>query len=453
LETLAKYVGLEEAEAELGRAYFALGIARDTLLNQDQFEKVVAFVERSLGRDVGEAMARAVITDKLVIKPEDVGRFYESFMRMRRSLIERQHKAEKLNETLARLKELHESVSWSVPMGLCSMDMEMKVTTWNQGMEKLTGVRAEQAAGTQALELLPSYTDLILKAISGKEPVRDNRHERTLPGGERRIESVVVSPLVDRFNVTRGLLLLAEDVSAHAMLEESAQRAEKLASVGSLAAGLAHEVGNPLASIFTLIQELSGPEGEDGKFRKESLGLISHHIGRIDHILKSLVDFTRLKSISMAPRPLPRIIADAVSLARLGRKGHSVEISVETPEGLPRAVCDADQIEQALLNLLFNAADASPAGGPVTVRAFASPPGYVTVTVEDRGTGMSEEAARLAFTPFFTTKPVGSGTGLGLFVCYNIIQSHGGSIWIDSAPGGGAKVSFSLRAGESEGYV
>ena len=453
VETLAKYVGLEKAEMELDRVYATLGEPKDATLDQEKFEKIVAMVESSLGKDMGEAMARAVITGRLEIRPDEMGRFYQSFMRMRRSLLERQRKAERLNESLARLKELYESVSWSVPMGLCSMDMDMKITTWNMGMEKLTGIRAEDAVDTHAAGLLPDYLPLMKLALKKGEQAWDKRLARMGFNGQRLIESVVASPLLDRFGVLRGLLLLVEDVTSHAILEESAQRAEKLSSVGQLAAGVAHEVGNPLTSIWTLAQELSGPEGENENFRKESLALISHHVGRINQILKSLVDYSRHKDIVMAPRDIPEIIEAAVSLARLGRKAAGVEISVMAPQGLPQVMCDADQIEQVLINLLFNAADASRAGGKIAVRAAEGPAGFVTVTVEDEGSGISAQTMERLFTPFFTTKPVGAGSGLGLFVCYNIIEGHGGEMKIESEPGAGSKIGFSLRAAGGDADV
>ncbi|MDH5677943.1 MAG: ATP-binding protein [Nitrospinota bacterium] len=453
LETLAKYVGMEKADTELQKVYASLGLEKDARLGQEEFEKVVAQVESSMGRDVGEAMARAVITDKLEMRPGDMGRFYESFMRMRRSLLERQRKAERLNERLARLKELYESVSWSLPMGLCSVDMEMKVTTWNLGMEKLTGVEGEAAAGSEAAQLLPEYSTLMKKALERKERISEKRLVHILPTGRRRIESVVVSPMVDRYGVTRGLLILVEDVTSHALLEESAQRAEKLASVGSLAAGMAHEVGNPITSIWALAQELSGPDGEDREFRNRSLGQISHHIGRINDILKSLVDYSRQKDFSIAPVSLAQVVMSAVDLTRMGRKGNNVAVVVHLPESLPRVLCDADQIEQVLINLLFNAVDASPPGSAITVLAEAAPKGFVTVTVEDKGAGMSRKTQEKLFTPFFTTKPVGAGTGLGLFVCYNIMENHGGELQVKSAPGKGTAISFSLKEAEGESDV
>ncbi|MDH5510375.1 MAG: ATP-binding protein [Nitrospinota bacterium] len=453
LETLAKYIGVEEADRELEKVYETLGLKKDAMLGQEQFEQVVALVESSLGRDVGEAMARVVIADKLEIQPGDMGRFYESFLRMRRSLLERQKKAERLNESLTRLKELHESVGWSVPMGLCSLDMNMKVTTWNRGMEKLSGIAAEEAAGGDAAGLLPDYAPLFKKALAKKEQVIKKRFVHILPGGERRTESVVVSPLMDRYGVTRGMLILAEDVTAHALLEESAQQVEKLSSVGRLAAGVAHEVGNPLTSIWALAQELSGPEGEDKEFRQESLSIIRHHVGRINNILKSLVDYSRHKEISMAPTQVARIMEGAVPLARLGRKDSGVKIRVQIPDEMLEVICDADQIEQVLINLLFNASDASEAGSTITVRVEEEPPGFVTMAVEDQGAGMSEETMRRLFTPFFTTKPVGAGTGLGLYVCYNIIENHGGELKVESAPGAGATVSFTLKKAQGESNV
>ncbi|HEB73135.1 MAG TPA: hypothetical protein ENI77_11025, partial [Nitrospirae bacterium] len=140
VETLAKYIGPGEASKELEKVYSSLGLEKKSKLSSEDLERVMGAIKNSLGKEVGGAMAYAVVTDRLEINPQDVGRFYESFYRMRKQLLERQKNEHKLNEELTRLKEMYENVSRSIPIGLCSVDMERQITTWNRAMESLTDI-------------------------------------------------------------------------------------------------------------------------------------------------------------------------------------------------------------------------------------------------------------------------------------------------------------------------
>ena len=445
MATLAKYIGPAEAGRELDRVYAQLGIRKNARLTPELYERVGDALEHDLGGEVGEAMARAVITDRLSIGPQDVGRFYESFQRMRRQLLERQRSAQRLNEELGHLKELYENVSDSIPMGICSVDMEMTVTSWNRAMTALLGTPAAQAIGARAGELIPEYEPLMERALKFRKAVAENRFQRG-GGVDRRIESVTVSPLLDHYGALRGLALVTQDVTRHVEMAENILRAEKLASVGRLAAGVAHEVGNPLTSISALAQELAGTEGDDPAFRRQSLALVGQHIRRIGAILKNLVDYSRKSDGGFQPCSLREIVDQAAPLLRLDKRGLGIELVVDVPDDLPKVYCDPGQIQQVLINLLFNAADAMEGAGVIRLEARRAPSGGVAVRVADTGHGMSEETLKQAMTPFFTTKPVGSGTGLGLYVCYNILENHLSRLTIKSAPGQGAEFSFVLNA-------
>ncbi len=447
IETLAKYIGIKEARQVMSTVFVELDIDANKNLTQKNFETLVGVIEKRLGTEVGEAMARAVITDGLEIKQEDIGRFYQSFNRMRRQLIERQHRAHNLNEELTRLKELYENVSDSIPIGLCSMDMELKVTAWNKAMESLTNIRSKDAVNSAALDLLPEYKSLITQALHKKNIIRDRKFIRILDSGNKKFESVTVSPLKDNYEIMRGLVVSVQDVTKSIELEEQMIRAEKLASVGLLAAGVAHEVGNPLTSISILVQELvaNGKVTSDKDFHSEALTLIGHHIKRITSILNNLVDYSRMKDSGMVACSLHEIVEKATPLLKLGEKGASVKLQIEIPENLPEIRCNPDQIQQVLVNLLFNAADAIMRQGSILLSVSFSNPLYVTISIKDSGCGMSDEVLRQAFNPFFTTKPIGKGTGLGLYVCYNILENQNSKLIINSNPGKGTEVKFDLE--------
>jgi len=444
VKTLGEFIGAGEASKEIDRVYSALGIDARSPLSSEDLEKIREALEQSLGREAGGAMARVMTTGRLEIKPEDVGRFYESFHRMRNQLLNRQRRADALNEELARLKELYENVSLSIPIGLCSVDMNFVITTWNREMEALTGKMAPDTVGAKATDILREYEPMMVKAFQLREVVRENRFPATGRDGQKRIENLTLSPLVDRYDVLRGLVILVQDITDHVEMESNILRAEKLASVGRLAAGVAHEVGNPLTSIYALVQELMGEDGENKKFRNESLALIAGHIGRINDIVNSLVEYSRQKSVKFTPTPVKEIIDKAAPLLKLDNRAHLIDIKMDIQKGLPPVLCDPDQIQQVLINLLLNAADSINGKGTVIIKAEKSSPSNVAISVRDNGQGMTVDEAKHAVAPFFTTKPVGKGAGLGLYVCYNILENHNSSLNIQSAPGKGAMVGFEL---------
>jgi len=444
VETLAKYIGPGEASKELEKVYSSLGLEKKSKLSSEDLERVMGAIENSLGKEVGGAMAYAVVTDRLEINPQDVGRFYESFYRMRKQLLERQKNEHKLNEELTRLKEMYENVSRSIPIGLCSVDMERQITTWNRAMESLTDISFEDAIGSPASKVILAYEPLMKKALERRDVIKKSRFEKAMNDGGKRIESLTISPLVDRFDVLRGLVVAVQDVTELVELEENVMRAEKLASVGRLAAGVAHEVGNPLTSISALVQELAVDDGKDEVFRKESLALIAHHIKRISDILNSLVDFSRKKDVSFSPCSISQIINDSYPLVKLDKDNSKKEITLDLDENLPPVYCDPAQIEQVMVNLLFNAADATEEKGSITIRALRASSSSISISVKDDGLGMEKETIKQAFTPFFTTKPVGKGTGLGLYACFSILENHNSRLHFSSAPGQGTVAQFYL---------
>lgn len=444
VKTLAKYIGTDEASKELEKVYSVLGLENKSKLSTEDLERVMGAIENSLGKEVGGAMAYAVVTDRLEINPQDVGRFYESFYRMRKQLLERQRNEHKLNEELTRLKEMYENVSRSIPIGLCSIDMSQQITTWNRAMESLTDISFEDAISSPVSKIVSEYEPLIKQALERRDVIKESRFEKVSDDGEKRIESLTISPLVDRFDVLRGLVLAVQDVTELAELEENVMRAEKLASVGRLAAGVAHEVGNPLTSISALIQELADDDGQDEAFRKESLALVAHHIKRISDVLNSLVDFSRKKDISFSACSISQIINNAYPLVKLDKNNSKKNITLDVDDGLPLAYCDPAQIEQVMVNLLFNAADATEEKGSIKIRAYRSSRSTISISVKDDGMGMEKETIKQAFIPFFTTKPVGKGTGLGLYACFSILEHHNSRLNFSSVPGQGTIAEFEL---------
>jgi len=250
--------------------------------------------------------------------------------------------------------------------------------------------------------------------------------------------------------------LLAEQEERR-RVEDHLRHAERLASVGRLAAGLAHEIGTPLNVIGgraeALQRRLAGNEATG-----RSLAIITAQIERISRIVRSLLDFARGSTPRLAPTSIPDVVRGVLDLMEHRIEQSGVRVALEVEPDLPRVRADADQVQQVLLNLASNALDAMPDGGSLTLRAaraavppaLSDPPGsgprtgFVALSVIDTGTGIRVEHQGRVFDPFFTTKDVGQGTGLGLSVSYGIVRDHGGAIELDSRPGSGSRFTVYL---------
>jgi C4-dicarboxylate-specific signal transduction histidine kinase len=227
---------------------------------------------------------------------------------------------------------------------------------------------------------------------------------------------------------------------------ESLVRTEKLATVGRLAAGVAHEVGNPLGAIAGYAEVARdrlrrGAAGEADDF----LARIGAEARRIDTIVHDLLDFARPAEPALAPVAVRAAVEAAVRLARPQPRFRGVEVALDLPAALPPALADARRLEQVLLNLLLNAGDAMGGAGRLEIGARAEA-GVVEIAVADRGPGIPAGDLPRIFDPFFTTKPPGAGTGLGLSICHRLVESFGGSIEAANREGGGAVLRVRLRA-------
>ena len=239
---------------------------------------------------------------------------------------------------------------------------------------------------------------------------------------------------------------VAELEASHRRLAEAREgllRQERLATVGRLAAGVAHEVGNPLGAI-TGYAELARAKHGGGPV-DDYLARISAEAGRIDAIVRGLLDFARPSTLALAPVDVAAALEAATRLARMQGRCREVAVRIELPPGLPPVLADERRLVQVFLNLLLNAGDAMGGRGEVRVAASAAGAGEVVVTVDDAGPGIPAEILPRVFDPFFTTKDPGEGTGLGLAVCHGILESFGGTIEAGPAPGGGARLTLRLR--------
>jgi signal transduction histidine kinase len=276
--------------------------------------------------------------------------------------------------------------------------------------------------------------------------------------------SAELAQLAGSFNeMSETLLLKDREVSAHvAALEkanselrqarEESLRSEKMASIGLLAAGMAHEIGTPLASIMGYAELLS-TEQEDRSAIRDYSARISQDCARIDRIVRGLLDYSRPRGSAVEATDACQLVAESVELLSGQGAFKQIRVSHWFEEGLPRVMADPHQLQQVLINLMLNSRDAMPEGGKLNIRATAgtaAATGCVAIEVLDSGCGIPGEHLERIFDPFFTTKPPGRGTGLGLAISARIIEGFGGRISVKSKEGRGSCFTVWLPAAGSE---
>jgi len=279
---------------------------------------------------------------------------------------------------------------------------------------------------------------------AGLPPIGEG--DPTLSRAALAFERVAGALAQERERLAAKVAELTASNRALAEARESLLRSEKLATVGRLAAGLAHEVGNPLGAVagYAELARRRVPPGADPELL-DAIDRIAAAAARIDRTVRDLLDFARPAPPALLPLDLSAAVDAALRLARVQARFKRIEVALELPLGLPRVVADEHQLSQVFLNLLLNAGDAM--GGEGRVRVGARAEGrQVAVELEDAGPGIPPEDLPRIFDPFFTTKDPGKGTGLGLAISHRILEALGGEIAARNLPGGGALFTVRLRA-------
>ncbi|GAB4229332.1 MAG: hypothetical protein Kow00109_00480 [Acidobacteriota bacterium] len=352
----------------------------------------------------------------------------------------------KANE-LAELRAYAESVIESIRLGVAVVDATGRVTVWNHAMGTLFGHDRRAAAGRSLEELFPEDLLAALRRVSDGPNwmVREVRGAYRVgvrgPAG-RRLVNVTLTPFITRSNANVGTLIVIDDITERVRLESQLQQAERLSSIGVFAAGVAHEVNTPLAAISSYAQMLLEETPADDK-RRPLLEKIERQSFRASDILNSLLNFARSSDRDFEEVNVNSVLLDTLSLIEHQFKRASIEVELDLDPAVPKTVGNGGKLAQVFMNLFLNARDAMPQGGRLRL-VTRSRDSELLVQIQDSGVGISEEDIRRIYDPFFTTKEVGKGTGLGLAVTYGIIQEHAGRIDVASSPGKGTVFSIYL---------
>ena len=331
---------------------------------------------------------------------------------------------------LAQITALHESIVQSVASGMLTLDAAGRITFLNRAGEQITGYRLAEVRGRPA-----SWLPALPHAASRDEVDVVNALGRRLRLG------YTLFPLRDREGRQIGRAVIFQDLTLLRDMEERAQRNERLADLGRVAAGLAHELRNPLASMAGSVELLRAGSslGEDRRL----MDIVLREAGRLDQLVTRFLEYSRPSAPARASADLARVAGETLEV--FSHDPAAARVRVEARLAPTPAWCDADQLRQVLWNLLLNAAQAAPREGePVAVRVRCAPEagGGALLEVEDEGPGIAPEDLAQVFTPFFTTKARGSG--LGLATVQRIADAHGGTVSAASEPGRGARFSVRL---------
>jgi len=339
-----------------------------------------------------------------------------------------------------RLKDFNENIVESINVGVMAVDLQDRIESWNSQMEVMYAQPRWQVVGRSLSEVFPAaFVEEFYRVRQNPGIHNLYKFRLATPTGESRVVNVAMAPLVTRkFNVV-GRLVIMDDITERIELEVQLTQADKLSSIGLMAAGVAHEVNTPLAVISSYTQMLAKQLQSDPQ-KASVLDKITKQTFRASEIVNNLLNFSRTSGTELTEISLNKVIADTLALLEHQFKVAHIQVQSELNEKLPLIQGNSGRLQQVFLNLFLNAKDAMAGGGVLNVATLNGE--FVSVRVSDTGSGIAQENIHRIYDPFFTTKTSPAegqnrGTGLGLSVTYGIIQEHAGNIRVESRPGEG----------------
>jgi PAS domain S-box-containing protein len=427
---------------------------------------ISALIHRTVSRPLGQlterisALASGKPAEEVATSGRDeVAQLSQAFNALGRSL----------EETRRRLLEEAQhagNIIQSIADGIVGMDAAGRIRTWNRAMADRYGIAQSEVLGRNLFDAFPALeseglreeVDGLLSGAKATVVLRYFEHETRHRG--RVVLNVRGSSLRDASGNIAGAVLALEDVTDRVALTQEVQQAEKLAVVGQLAAGIAHQIGTPL-NVISGSAEYLMMEWSDDKARPQELEIIIAQTDRITKLIRQLLNFARPARMELHSLDLNDLLHTVLALTEHQIANEGINVTTDFEADLPPILGDANQLEQAFLNIVINAWHAMPDGGSLALSARAVPvsdrhrrvgrttqPG-VEVVIADTGTGIAPENMSKIFDPFFSTKGVGKGTGLGLAICRRIIEDHHGSIEVESVVGRGTTFTIWLPAGRA----
>ncbi|MET0090349.1 MAG: ATP-binding protein [Candidatus Thiodiazotropha sp.] len=443
---LSQMLGHEAGQREVALALRDLGLS-PTETRPSQLRRLRERIERNLSGLLGPQLAHMIINRRLQLDAHTQTALADSMRFIEDQLEHSRSRLRGLSADLDNLRRYHRQILLDLPLGVCTIDRLRTVTIWNLAMEVMTNVAARDAIGV-SLHRLPAPWGHLLAGFATASDEHIHHLEVTHYGTSRWFnlhKAAIPAPLPMDHPVEEARtsqVILMEDLTDLETLEAELAHSERLASIGRLAAGVAHEIGNPVTGIASLAQNLR--DEDDPQIIRESIEEILNQTQRITTIVKTLMNFSRSGRIGMDTQSfrVREVVDEAIRLVKLTQHGRQIDCRNQCDPGLTLEA-DRQAISQVLVNILTNACDASEPGAQVRVVA-SKIEDLLRIEVEDQGEGIPDEHISYIFEPFFTTKSPGEGTGLGLAIAYKIVSDHHGSISIESESGSGTRVTMDI---------
>ncbi|MGB5368452.1 MAG: ATP-binding protein [Polyangiales bacterium] len=435
-ERLTSYVGKRTAIEEIYQAAAAADVywpPRD----RPELLRLITELEGRLSERIGPLAARTYVQGGRPVRADALAERLRAF----RELDSRYAVGSQRTSPAQAARRYLSQLMSELPMGVCTVDDHEEVVIWNAQLERMSGLDEDDICGHPMHDIPDPWWPLFDELAH--QPT-GSVIEREYDLGDGKIELRAQTATIPG-EAEEGRVFVVEDVTELRQLERHVAHKDRLSSIGTLASGVAHEVGNPLTGILMVAKNLATDPGAPDA--AERLGIIVDEAQRIHGIVQSLLTFSRRDEtpVELQAIPVARVVRNAVELAKLEIEGCRIDLdlSVDAP-----ALASPDGLTQVLVNLLNNARQACSSGATVYVRTRVEN-GSVLIDVDDEGPGIPEELAARVFEPFFTTKADGQGTGLGLSVSRQIVERFGGSIRYEPRRSGGSRFTITLQAYEN----
>jgi two-component system sensor histidine kinase HydH len=344
--------------------------------------------------------------------------------------------------TLSRVKAFSDNVVDNMPIGLIALDEQRRIAAFNHTAEALLQLPFDEVYGRSAAKVLPPELGEQIERLDNDRQIIEKEIGCTIGGGRVVPLEIGASRLADEHGTRLGYIFLLKDLTEVRSLRHEVERSRRLASVGQLAAGIAHEIRNPLSSIkgfATYFKQRYQAVPED----QQTADIMIQEVDRLNRVVSQLLEFARPVSISPKSIPIPDLVADSVKLIEQQARDKQISIDTRIAAEIDRIDIDADRLSQVLLNFCLNAIEAMEPGGKLRIEAVNSAggdTGSLEIRIADTGSGIAKENLPKIFDPYFTTKT--SGTGLGLAIAHNIVEAMGGTIEVESKVDEGTTVKI-----------
>ncbi|MBW2107754.1 MAG: PAS domain-containing protein [Deltaproteobacteria bacterium] len=341
-----------------------------------------------------------------------------------------------------------EEVVTHLPVGLIATGRDGRIAVFNETAEVLTGLCFKDCHGHEPAQILPSLWMSIQEQVRKGIPVIEKEMSCRFSGEKPVPVSVSASRIVNEEGDFVGDVIILRDLGEVRSLQEEIRRQEKLAALGHLAAGVAHEIRNPLSSIKGLATYF-GQKFEAGTPDRESARVMVQEVDRLNRAVSELLEFARPPGVNPRATDVKKLLQHSLLLVQQDAMARNIKLDLSVSDETAQVCVDPERFSQALLNLYLNAIHAMSKGGVMSVKVSPGRSGYIEIEIADTGQGIAPADVEKIFDPYYTTKP--GGTGIGLAIVHKIVEAHGGRIKVKSKPGKGTIFTIQIPNRQGDG--